>query len=1114
MRPVPALSAVATLVRAVKAAVPVPFALAALLLAVQTPVPAWAQRASGGAPLSLLGADTARTPPALRGLRWRLVGPFRGGRVDAVAGDPSDPRVFYFGAVDGGVWKTENAGETWRNVTDGKTSLASVGAVAVAPSDPNVVYAGGGESDPREDITYGTGMYRSTDGGATWTHLGLEDTRHIAAIRVDPGDPDRVWVAALGHAFGPNPERGVYRTTDGGKSWRRVLFVNDSTGAIDLALDPKNPRVLYAAMWKFERMPWGFSAGGGRSGLWKSTDGGDTWGELSSVPGLPDAPLGRIGVAVSPVDPSVVYASVEAADSAGGIFRSRDGGATWRRMNADQKFMIRPWYFSAVTADPGDVNTVWVMNLGTWRSIDGGRTFERVRTPHGDCHILWIDPADPDRMIEGNDGGATISLDGGETWSTQGNQPTAQFYHVTTDDQLPYRIYGAQQDNSTVSIASRSDAGAITTSDWYSVGGGESGYIAPKPDDPSTVFAGSYMGTITRYDHHTHSDFDVSSWLNNSDGYTSAQVKYRFQWTFPIVFAAHDPNTLYATSQYVHRTTDGGRSWSVISPDLTRHDTATMGPVGGPITLDMTGTEWYATIFAFAPSPVDGNVLWAGSDDGLVHVSRDGGAHWADATPRDMPAFTRVSIIEPGHHDAGTAYAAANRYQLDDFRPYLWKTTDFGRTWKRIDAGIPVGAYTRAIREDPVRSGLLFAGTETGVRVSFDDGAHWAPLQLNLPQASVRDLAVHGNDLIAATHGRAFWVLDDITPLREWSAAVAAEPAHLFAPAPAMLYAGRGRGRARGAGENPPYGAIIDYALGKAPAHEVRLEVLDSAGQVVRRFPAGGGRATAAVAAEKAAAGGRTPGGVAADTLKASATRPNARPRIEHDSLAFEPADSVPSRRVGLNRFVWDLRTPDAKGVKGIVEDEGMLTGPLVLPGTYSVRLTVDGASETRPLVVRPDPRVAATAADLAAQRRLALGIHDAIDSVSAAVGRIGAIETQLHHWTEATKGRPYAARVDSAATAVTDTLEALRGALVCVHCHAGESTLAYPIQLYNKLLSLNQMVLSAQAAPTTQDGEVFGELSAVLQRRLAALRALEGGPVASFNALLASVGAAGVIVR
>jgi len=1012
--------------------------------------------------------------PALRGLRWRLVGPFRGGRAVAVAGDPVKPLVFYFGAVDGGVWKTENAGATWRNVTDGTSDIASVGAIAIAPSDPNVLYVGTGEADLREDLTGGSGMYRTTDGARSWRRIGLEDTRHIAAVRVDPHDPNLVYVAAMGHAFGPNPERGVYRSRDGGATWRRVLFLNDSTGAIDLALDPANPRILYAAMWKFQRFPWGFSAGGGRSGLWKSTDGGDHWTELTHHAGLPDGPIGRIGITVSPIRPSRLWASVEARDSTGGIFRSDDAGATWTRVNAEQKFMVRPWYFSGITADPANDNTVYVLNLETWRSIDGGTTFSRVPAPHGDDHTLWVDPTDASRMIEGNDGGATISMDGGKSWSSIENQPTAQFYHVITDNHFPYRIYGAQQDNTTVSIASRSDHGVITESDWHDVSGGESSYIAPKPRDPHVVFAGSYMGTVTRFDDRTNQSRDVSVWLNNYDGYAAKDVPYRFQWTFPILFSPYDSNTLYVAAQYVFRTTNDGESWTRISPDLTRHDAATLGPVGGPVTRDMTGTEWYGTIFALAESPLKAGELWAGSDDGLIHLSRNGGATWTDVTPPALKQFTRVSIIEPSHFDAATAYVAANRYQLDERQPLLFRTTDYGKSWTQITTGMPATAYTRSIREDPVRRGLLFAGTESGVWVSFDDGGHWQSLQLNLPRSSVRDLTIHGADLIVATHGRAFWSLDDIAPLRQIADSIRHASVFLFAPEPAVRFLG-GSGHQVNAGDNPPDGAIVDYWLREQPHDSVTLTVLDSTGAVVRRFTSG----------------------------RATDTASTQRDSTAEDSSSYAPSDSIVAAHEGANRFVWNLRAEPAHKLDSVVVDEGMLDGPQVVPGTYTVRLTVGTTTVERRLQVAEDPRVNTSPSDLAAEYALALQVRDAIDSTVMSVQRIESIQEQLRHRSIQAKHMPYEARVSAAADTLVAQLDSVRFALAAVESHADEITLNYPIKLYNKLLTLNVMVQGADAAPTPAQRAVYAELSGKVTEQLARLRAIEQVRLAAFDTLI-----------
>ncbi|HVZ50265.1 MAG TPA: glycosyl hydrolase, partial [Gemmatimonadaceae bacterium] len=829
--------------RRARGLIAVPFALVALTLVA---LPAAAQRAPARAAPAATAAPHPAYDPTLftnpdatsnrfKALRWRNVGPFRGGRVDAIAGDPVDMFTAYFGAVNGGVWKTTNGGQTWRNITDGKTDISSVGAIAVAPSDPNVIYVGTGESQMREDLTYGTGMYRTTDGGQTWQSLGLGDTQQIGAVRIDPNDPDRVFVAGMGHAFGPNAERGVFRTLDGGKTWKKVLFLNDSTGAIDISMDPSNPRILYAAMWKFQRTPWGMNAGGGRSGLWKTTDGGDTWTELTFNPGIPRRLLGKIGVSVSPANPQRVYAAIEAPDSLTGVYRSDDGGAHWAAMSLDQKWSVRSFYYMAITADPKDENTVYMMNLSTWRSVDGGKTYTNLRVPHGDTHITWVDPNDSRHLMNGNDGGATISFDNGATWSSIYNQPTPQFYHVVTDNQFPYRIYGAQQDNSAISVRSRSDDGAIGERDYFSVAGCENATIAVDPRDPNVTYGGCYMGQLSRYNSATRQERDISVHLMNYDGFAVADVPDRFQWTFPVMVSPHDPSTLYVASQRVWRSRTEGASWEPISPDLTMHDPKTMGPSGGPIHLDMTGTEWYATIYALAESPVTAGVLWAGSDDGLIHVTRDGGATWQKVTPPGYGTLTRTAGIDASHFDAGRAYVAANRYQQDDYTPYFWKTTDFGRTWTAISAGIPVGAYARSIREDPVRRGLLYAATEAGVYVSFDDGARWEPLQLNLPRTSVRDLTVHGNDLIAATHGRGFWVLDDVSMLRAMADSVTSRAAYLFAPAKAVAWAGY-RSRSLTEGENPAGGAYVDYWFKEAPKEKVSLQFLDPSGKPIRTY--------------------------------------------------------------------------------------------------------------------------------------------------------------------------------------------------------------------------------------------------------------------------------------
>ncbi|RMF84965.1 MAG: glycosyl hydrolase, partial [Nitrospinota bacterium] len=821
-----------------------------------------------------MGAEhtTAKTQDILQTLEWRCIGPHRGGRVVAVAGDPSDPAVFYFGACAGGVWKTTDGGTYWENISDGFFQTAAVGALAVADSDPNVIYAGMGEACIRVDVSHGDGVYRSTDAGKTWEHVGLNDTRHIARIRIHPHNPDLVYVAALGHIYGPNRERGIFRSQDGGKSWEQVLFRSEKAGAADLSLHPQNPRLLYAALWQVQRFPWSLESGGPESSLYKSTDGGDSWIELTSNPGLPTGIKGRIGVAVSPARPDRVWAIIEAEE--GGLFRSDDGGATWERLSTDRNLLTRPWYYSHIFAHPQDPDTLYVLNVQCWKSTDGGRTFTEIPTPHGDNHDLWIDPRNPQRMIEGNDGGACVSFNGGDSWSTIYNQPTAQFYHVATDNQFPYRVYGTQQDNTAISVPSRSYKGAILWTDCYPVGSAESGHIVVHPQDPNLVYSGAIGsapgggGVLLRYDHRTGQVRIITVWPEIYGGWGAKDLKYRFQWTFPILISPHDPQVLYTAGNLVFRSTDEGTSWEAISPDLTRNDVSKMEPSGGPITKDTTGAEHYGTIFAFVESPHEAGVFWAGSDDGLIHLSRDGGQTWENVTPPDLPAWTLISMIEPSPHDPATVYVAATRYRLDDFRPYLYKTNDYGKTWTRITSGIPAHDFTRVIREDPARRGLLYAGTETGVYISFDDGASWQSLQRNLPVVPIYDLVVKDNDLIAATHGRSFWILDDLTPLHQLNEQVTRSPLHLFSPRPAYRFPppiGSGRPGGPGknyrlasgvpatfyerktpegetvrdlldAGQNPPDGVIITYYLREEPEGEVTLTFRDAQGEIIKRF--------------------------------------------------------------------------------------------------------------------------------------------------------------------------------------------------------------------------------------------------------------------------------------
>src|SRR6266481_1777958 len=832
------------------------------------------QPGSDKAPGASEEGDTEEAKGPWHGLTWRLVGPFRGGRVLAVSGVVGDEHTYYFGGAGGGIWKTTDGGLTWRPMTDKVKDMApSIGAIAVAPSDANVIYAGTGESCIRGDIINGNGVYKSMDAGKTWIFSGLRDTRAIGRIAVHPKNPDIAFVAALGHPFGANPERGVHRTNDGGKTWTRVLYKDENSGGIDLSLDPTNPNVIFASLWQARRSPWGMDSGGPGSGLYRSTDGGTTWKHLTGH-GLPEGILGRIGVAVA-YSGNRVWALVEA--DKGGLFRSDDGGDSWTLVNSDRQYRQRAFYYTHVFADPRNSDSVYVLNTGMYRSNDGGRSFRPIRVPHGDNHGLWIDPRDPSRMIESNDGGANVSTNGGASWTSQASQPTAQFYHVTTDQRFPYYLYGSQQDNTSVAIASAAPGGIDRTS-WYSVGGGESGYIAPDPADPEITFAGSYGGEITRYDHRTEQTKNVTPWPINPIGAAAADQKYRFQWTEPIVFSPHDPKVLYFAAQVLFKSNDQGMNWQIISPDLTRNDRSKQVASGGPITKDNTGVEVYDTIFSVVESRVQKDVIWAGSDDGLVHVTTDGGKNWANVTPKGMPEWGTVSMIEASPYAAGTAYVSVQRHKMDDFAPYIFKTTDFGKSWTSLVNGIPADAFVHAVREDIKRQGLLYAGTERGVFFSWNDGGTWQSLQGNLPISPVYDLTVHANDLAVATHGRAFWVLDDLSPLRQYKPENANEDIHLYAPS-AVNHTVFGGGFGGGGGErgqNPPTGAVIYYSLKTAlkkpekkaeekkseaatagqpgaasPKPEVgaeeaaegaknapiSLEILDQKGQVIRKFP-------------------------------------------------------------------------------------------------------------------------------------------------------------------------------------------------------------------------------------------------------------------------------------
>ena len=1026
-------------------------------------------------------------PEAYRSLRWRLIGPFRGGRAVTAAGDPHRRLVFYFGSCAGGLWKTEDAGITWKNISDGSFNSASIGAVAVAPSDPSVVYVGTGEAHIRGNVVAGDGVYKSTDGGRTWTHIGLSDTRHIGRIRVHPSNPDLVYVAALGHAFGPNAERGVFRSQNGGRTWEKVLYRDEDTGAIDLALDTINPRVLYASLWQTRRGPHFLESGGPGSGIFKSTDGGDSWTELSENAGLPKGIKGKIGLTVSPARPDRVWAVVEAAE--GGLFRSDDGGATWKLVNDNPELRARAFYYMHIFADPKDAEKMYVLNLGMFKTTDGGKTFSRMITPHGDNHDLWIDPADPERMIQANDGGANVSFDGGRSWSTIFNQPTAQFYHVTTDNAYPYRVYGAQQDNTTMTVASRSEEVGIAMREWWDVGGAESGYIEVRPDDPNIIYAGSSGGgeggRITRYDHRLRERRDISPWPQRTAGRASEEYTHRFQWTSPIHLSPHDPNVLYVCGNRVFRTTNDGESWDLISPDLTRNDPSKLGPSGGPINKDHTGVEVYCTIFAFSESRLSKGLLWAGSDDGLIHVSRDGGQNWANVTPPQLPEWSMIALIEPSPHDAGTAYVAATRYKLDDLKPYLLKTADYGKTWSIINGDLPASDFTRAIREDPAKKGLLYCGTESGVYVSFNDGGAWHRLNLNLPLTPIHDLVIKNDDLVVATHGRSFWILDDITPLREPGPQTAV---HLFKPRPTVRYRGltgsnymppkelvaeqpvvtrvfpgggtnhviklpdsQSAAEFADAGQNPPSGVILNYVLGSEPEGEVTLTIKDQAGKVLR-------------------------------TCK-----------------------ELP-KAAGANRYVWDLRTEGATKLNetGVSERwDRSSGGPLVPAGDYVAGLTTSLGTATQPIKVLKDPRIKATNEDLVSQHQLATQIRDELSAAHVAANRIRSIREQVDGWCKKAEGHPLKARLDERAAPVREKISGIEGELVQVNRSKNAHPIGLSPKLNDELAHLLQVVESADWRPNRQSRQLYEETAAAVEGNVSKLEDVIAGDLRAFQNFL-----------
>ena len=1038
-------------------------------------------------------------PKMLNALEWRCIGPPRGGRVVAVAGDSVNQGTFYFGACAGGVWKTEDGGTYWENVSDAYFKTASVGAIAVADSDPTVVYAGMGEACIRLDVTHGDGVYRSNDAGRSWQHLGLEDTRHIARVRVHPTNPEIVYVGALGHAFGPNQQRGVFRSTDGGKNWEQVLFKSENAGAADLSIDQNNPRVLFASIWQVRRNFWNLTSGGPDSGIWRTVDGGDNWEDVSGNPGLPEGPFGRCGISISPSKPGRVYATVEAGEP--GVFRSDDYGDTWELVSDNRDLQGRPWYYQHIFADPQDADTVWVLNYSAWKSIDAGKTWEEVNTPHGDNHDLWIDPRNPRRMIEGNDGGACVSFNGGETFSTIYNQLTAQFYHVTTDTQFPYRVYGTQQDNSAISVPSRTHKGGIPWNDCYTVGSSESGYIVVDPNDPNIVISGAIGsspgggGNMLRYDHSTGQVRIITVWPELNTGYGPVDAKYRFQWTYPILFSPHDPGVLYAAGNVVFRSTDQGSSWAPISPDLTRNDPEKLQPSGGNITGDASGAETYCTVFSFVESPHEKGVFWAGSDDGLVHISRDAGENWTNVTPADLEEWTRIDMIEVSPHDPATAYLSGTRYKLDDNRPFLFKTSNYGASWSSITSNLPEHDFTRCVREDTERPGMLYVGTETGAYISYDDGGSWHSMRGNLPVVPVYDLVIKEDDLVAATHGRSFWIMDGLTQLRQVSADLAEVDMHLVAPPTkirmAAPFRGRSGSRAKNyqlalgaavsfidtkddygridrqfldAGNNPPAGVRVWYWLRETPEDEVTLTFLDSQGSEIRSY----------------------------SSAKQDSDDESSGPRA--------------TAMAGMNRFDWNMRYAGAHKVPGDKTTEDSVRGPMAPPGTYQVRLSVGEQSQTVTFELVKDPRVAATKEDFDAQFDLLIKLRDKLSETHDNVNRIRSARSQVEEWANRAKGSPAQEAVSTGAESLKSKLGDIETVLVQTEYKGARDRLHMPIRLNAKLAGLIPVVAAGDYRPPQQAYDVFAEFSETLNGHFASLERVLEEDLDEFRNLLAEL--------
>ena len=969
-------------------------------------------------------------------LNWRSIGPYRGGRASSVTGVSNSDNTYYFGATGGGIWKTTDSGQNWRNISDGFFG-GSIGAISASESDPNILYVGTGEKTVRGNVSPGYGgFWKSDDAGETWKKMNLDiDQVQVGRIAIHPKNPDIVYIAIIGDLFKDSNKRGVYKSTDGGKSWRQVLFSNERSGAVDISIDKNNPRIIFASTWNIRRTPYSLESGGEGSGLWKSTDGGETWTNISDNEGLPSGIWGISGVSVSPVNSKKVFALIE--NKEGGLFRSDDGGSSWKKVNEDRNLRQRAWYYTRVYADTQNENRVYVMNVSFWRSEDGGKSFDRYRTPHGDHHDLWIDPENNKRLIVADDGGAQVSSDDANNWSTYMNQPTAQYYRVATDNSFPYNILVAQQDNSTQRVPHRVNSGGISERDWERSAGGESAHLAAKPDNPDIVYGGSYGGYLTRLDHSTGEVRSVNVWPNNPMGHGAEDMKYRFQWNFPIFFSPHDPNKLYTTSNRFHVTYNEGEKWEVFSPDLTRNEKEKLGPSGGPITKDNTAVEYYATIFAACESPYEKDLLWAASDDGLIHLSRDGGKNWEDVTPDNSPKYLMWNSVEPDPFVKGGLYAAGTLYKTGDFQPYMYKTKDYGKTWEKITNGIPNNHFTRVLRADPNKEKLLYAGTESGMYISFDDGISWNSFQLNLPLVPITDLTIKNNNLIAATQGRSLWLIDDLTPLHQLNKEVNNASMKLFKPIDSYRMGSPGRGTPRNAGKNHHNGVEVFFNIDDKILDDntsVTLEFLDNEKKLIKKY----------------------------------------------DNQSDENALDINSEK---NSFVWNMRYDDAKGFDGLIMWAASLRGPIASPGQYYVKLTVNEKSEEQSFNILKDPRSNSTDDDLKEQFDFLLSVRDKVSDIHQTIIDIRSSRSQLIDLKSKISGKY--PDMENSISDVISRITLIEEKLYQTKNRSGQDPLNFPIRLNNKLAHLTSVASVGNFKPTDQMYNVRDELIGLIDKEL-----------------------------